>query len=61
MSRLIIVSFDDPIRSSHGIICDYVIYPDVDGKGKVGEPHVGAFIITNIAAVWKINVLDQGL
>ena len=41
---LLVVPFDESIRSSNELVNDYVIYPIISSKGKGEEPHVGAFI-----------------
>ena len=57
MSKFLIVPFDNTIRSSHGLLGDYVIYPVVDSEFKEGEPHTDDFIFTNVVAVRKLPVL----
>ena len=40
-----------PVWYTHGLTCDHIFHPVVDGEKTGGEPHVFALIVSNVATI----------
>ena len=50
--RLPVFPLHIPVWYTHGLTCDQVVNAVIDGEKTVGEPHIFALIVSNVATIY---------